>query len=141
MDSRGIPGDPEQRLEVCGAILAAAAAAGVPVERLFFDPLVLPLCSDVRQGQVTLETLREIKRRFPGAKTTMGISNVSHGLPKRSLVNQAFLIAALSQGLDSAICDPMDETVRLAVTQGDLVAGKDRHCRKYTRQVRKGEIQ
>jgi 5-methyltetrahydrofolate--homocysteine methyltransferase len=62
-------------------------------------------------------------------------------LPRRTLINQAFLIAALANGLDSAICDPTDEGIRRAIALGELIAGRDRHCRGYTRRIRKGEIQ
>jgi 5-methyltetrahydrofolate--homocysteine methyltransferase len=120
--------------------VAAASEAGVEEADLFFDPLVLPMCSDVQQPQITFETLRQIKTRFPKAKTTLGLSNVSHGLPQRRTVNQAFLLAALSNGLDSAICDPTNERIRWAITLGQMLAGKDRHCRSYSRRVRKGEI-
>jgi 5-methyltetrahydrofolate--homocysteine methyltransferase len=140
MDDNGIPNDVAQRLRVCEAMLTAAADAGVPEENVLLDPLVLPVCNDVRHAQVTLSALREIKARFPRAKTTLGLSNVSHGLPRRTLVNQAFLIAALANGLDSAICDPTDQGIRRAITLGDLLAGRDRHCRRYARRVRKGEI-
>jgi 5-methyltetrahydrofolate--homocysteine methyltransferase len=140
MDDTGIPPDAPARLAVCERIATAAAAAGVSEERIFFDPLVLPMCSDIGQAQITFATLRELKARFPAAKTTMGLSNVSHGLPKRLIVNQAFLLAALANGLDSAICDPTKERIQWAITLGELVAGKDRHCRRYARRVRKGEI-
>lgn len=141
MDDNGIPAEVGRRVTVCDTILAAATEAGVPEENLYFDPLALPVCNDVGQAQVTLDTLRKIKAHFPRAKTTLGLSNVSHGLPRRTLVNQAFLIAALTNGLDSAICDPTDEGIRRAIALGELIAGRDRHCRGYTRRVRKGDIQ
>ncbi|MBN1442196.1 MAG: dihydropteroate synthase, partial [Planctomycetes bacterium] len=140
MDSSGIPADIERRVGVCEAILAAAARAGVAEEKIFFDPLVLPLSADVSTTALTLETLREIKRRHPAARTTLGLSNVSHGLPSRRLVNGAFLIAALAAGLDSAICDPTQPQIRQAIVLGELIAGKDRLCRRFVRQVRKREL-
>jgi 5-methyltetrahydrofolate--homocysteine methyltransferase len=140
MDDSGIPPQPADRLAVCERILTAANKAGVKEEQIFFDPLVLPMCSDVAQPQITYETLREIKKQFPKAKTTLGLSNVSHGLPQRRTVNQAFLLGALSNGLDSAICDPTIKEIRWGMTMGTLLAGKDRHCRGYSRRIRKGEI-
>ncbi len=140
MDDTGIPPETGQRLAVCETITAAAEKAGVAESKLFFDPLVLPMCSDISQAQITFATLREIKQRFPEAKTTLGLSNVSHGLPERAQINHAFLLAALINGLDSAICDPTRDGLLWAVTLGELLAGKDRHCRRYARRVRKGEI-
>lgn len=140
MDDTGIPPESAQRIAVCDRIAETASKIGVSEGNLFFDPLVLPMCSDITQAQITFATLREIKTRFPEAKTTLGLSNVSHGLPERARINHAFLLAALVNGLDSAICDPTREGMLEAMTLGELLAGKDRHCRRYARRVRKGEI-
>lgn len=140
MGSGGVPKSVEDRMEVCTAIQSKAAALNISDARLFFDPLVLPLCNDVNGVNMAMATLRAIKSAYPQAKTTLGLSNVSHGLPKRKLVNRAFAIAALVNGLDSAICDPTNAGLREAIVMGTLLAGKDRHCRSYTRRVKKGEI-
>lgn len=138
MDKDGIPPTPQRRIEVAAEIHKAAQAKGVGEEQLFFDPLAMPIAADISQTMITLQTLRLIKQRFPKAKTTVGLSNVSHGLTKRSEVNGAFLIAALSNGLDSAICDPSIRSVKRAVVLGELVTGSDRHCRRFARAVRSG---
>lgn len=140
MDDTGVPPEPAQRLEVCEKILSTASKLGVGEETIYFDPLLLPMSSDVTQPQITFTTLREIKTRFPKVKTTLGLSNVSHGLPQRRTVNHAFLLGALVNGLDSAICDPTIEGFLWAATMGELLAGRDRHCRTYARRIRKGEI-
>jgi 5-methyltetrahydrofolate--homocysteine methyltransferase len=140
MGTAGVPKNVEDRMAVCEQIQTEATRLGIDDSRLFFDPLVLPLVNDTGGVVMAMATLREIKSRYPKAKTTLGMSNVSHGLPKRKLVNQAFAIAALVNGLDSAICDPLDAGLREAIVMGTLMAGKDRHCRGYTRRVQKGEI-
>jgi len=99
--------------------------------------LVLPVSTDIRQGRVTLDTLAEIKKEFPTAKTVMGLSNISYGLPKRAGLNAAFLHMAISAGLDAAIMDPLDQTMMAAVRTAEVLVGKDRHCRRYTRSLRK----
>jgi 5-methyltetrahydrofolate--homocysteine methyltransferase len=141
MDDSGIPSDVDGRLMACDRILEAVAAAGIATERLYFDPLSMPISAGISHGQVTLETLRRIRERVPEAKTTVGLSNISFGLPRRSLINSTFLVAALSHGLDSAICDPTDPEVHKALVLGELVAGRDRHCRRYTREIRKGTLE
>lgn len=140
MDAEGIPETVEQRLEVCRSIYEQADKVGVLKENIFFDPLVIPLSSNRTYGSVTLETLRTIKIEFPDSKTTMGISNVSFGLLKRARINEAFLIAAIVNGLDSAICDPTKEGIRKSILLGELIAGKDKYCRRYNRAVRKGDF-
>jgi len=77
MDYSGVPKDVEGRLRACDRILERAVAYGVPLERIFLDPLALPLAVDTDQGMVTLRTLEQIKARWPQAKTTLGLSNAS----------------------------------------------------------------
>ena len=141
MDAEGIPETAEQRLVACRDIFTAAERHGVRADQLFFDPLVMPLSASATHGQVVLDTLKQLKTDFPEAKVTVGASNVSFGLPHRRRINSAFLIAAIACGLDSAICDPTDREVREAVLLGELVMGKDRHCRRFSRAVRRGEFE
>ncbi|MDZ7723527.1 MAG: dihydropteroate synthase, partial [candidate division KSB1 bacterium] len=115
MDKDGIPPSSKERINVCTQITEQADKHGVDASKLFFDPLVMPISSDYKGATVTFDTLSGIKKQIPHAKTTMGLSNVSFGLVERKHVNQAFLIAALSHGLDSAICDPTRQSVRDAI--------------------------
>ncbi len=137
MDDTGIPKTPEARLEACEKILQGAQAAGVPADRIFFDPLVMPVSTDTSQGMVTLETLKGIKDRLPQqARTVLALSNVSFGLPSRSLINSAMLHMAMCFSVDALLINPLDSTVMSALRAGNAVLGKDRHCRKYTRALR-----
>ena len=104
---------------------------------VFFDPLVLPVGADITQGRITLDTIKTIKDRFAGARTVLGLSNVSFGLPARAILNAAFLHMALYAGLDAAIADPLDRDLMDAVKTGEVLLGKDRHCRRYTRAFRR----
>ena len=123
---------------MCRAIFDAAEKVGLSADQLYFDPLIMPLSANYAHGMIALETLQKIKQTFSNAKTTAGLSNISFGLPERSMINEAFLIAALAHGLDSAICDPTNEGIRRGVLLGELVSGKDRYCRRYTRALRQG---
>jgi cobalamin-dependent methionine synthase I len=140
MGAEGIPDNVKQRLEACDAIMNALTGMGVSEEQVYFDPLVLPVSVDARQGQVTLETIREIKAHYPNAKTVMGLSNVSYGLPNRKLVNRAFLLMAVQAGLDAAIMDPLDEKMMSMVRISKLLSGKDGSARAYIRAHRSGKI-
>ncbi len=141
MDETGIPKTVEGRIKACEAIAAACEKHGVPVANLFFDPLVVPVSTDGSQGMCTLDTLREIKKKFPQAKTTMGLSNISFGLPVRPRVNQAFMHMAVSAGLDSALVNPMDKQMIAAIRTAEVLAGCDRHCRRYLRAAKEGIVQ
>jgi cobalamin-dependent methionine synthase I len=137
MDKAGIPKTVEGRLRACEKIAAACEKQGVSSETLYLDPLVIPVSTDIKQGMVTLNTIVEIKRRLPAVKTVMGLSNVSYGLPGRIGLNAAFLHMAIYAGLDAAITDPLDKALMGAVKRGEVLVGKDRHCRRYTRAFRK----
>ena len=137
MDEHGIPKTVQDRLAACEKIAEACHRFGLSLDKVFFDPLVLPVSTDIQQGRVTLDTLAEIKKEFSTAKTVMGLSNVSYGLPERACLNAAFLHMAVSAGLDAAIMDPLNQQMMAAVRTAEVLVGKDRHCRRYTRAFRK----
>jgi 5-methyltetrahydrofolate corrinoid/iron sulfur protein methyltransferase len=136
MDEIGIPKTVEDRLRACENIASACEKYGVAIENVYFDPLVLPVSTDIKQGLVTLYTIAEIKKRFSAARTVMGLSNVSYGLPGRAGLNAAFLHMAIYTGLDAAIMDPLNQSLINAVKVAEVLVGKDRHCRRYTRAFR-----
>jgi len=138
MDATGVPEVVEERVAACREILQKAEKVGLSREQLLFDPLVLPLSSNFNHGKIALNTLSRLKQEFPDIKTTMGVSNISFGLPKRARVNAVFMLAAISHGLDAAIIDPTNERMSKAILLGKLISGKDKHCRGYTRTVRQG---
>jgi cobalamin-dependent methionine synthase I len=136
MDHQGIPKTVEDRLEASKKIVAFCKESGLPLDMVFFDPLVIPVSTDVKQGLITLETLSAIKKAFPLAKTVIGLSNVSHGLPERTRLNAAFLHMAIFAGLDAVIIDPLIEELIASVKTAEVLTGRDRHCRRYTRAFR-----
>lgn len=140
MGEEGIPDSVEQRLAACELIMTHLTRLGMKMEQVFFDPLVLPIAVDASYGLVTLKTIERIKSRYPDAKTVMGLSNISYGLPKRKLVNRAFLLMAASAGLDAVILDPLDAKAMSVIKVADMLMGKDSSCRGYLRAHRKGTI-
>ena len=141
MDDSGVPNDVEGRLRACDRILERAVAYGVPLERIFIDPLALPVSVDTDQGMVTLRTLEHIRTRYPQAKTTLGLSNVSYGLPLRGVINRALLLIAMYIGLDSVILDPLDAKLMARIRAAEVVLGRDPFCRGYLKDYRKGRLQ
>lgn len=137
MDESGIPKTPEGRVAACKKIADWCVRYNVPMKNVFFDPLVLPVITDRMQGLLTLNTLVMIKKEFPEARTVIGLSNISFGLPARATLNAAFLQMAMYAGLDAAIIDPLSETLMQAIQTGEALVGKDRHFRKYIRKFRR----
>lgn len=131
LDDSGMPKDLESRLKSAEAIVNAAQKESVPPENLWFDPLVMPLATDVEAGNNALEAIREIKARFPGVRTVAGLSNISFGLPSRATVNAGFLILSMAAGLDAAILDPTDDNLMMACKSADALLGNDSFCMEY----------
>jgi len=136
MDEQGMPRTVEDRMRACEKIVAACDRYGVPVSDVFFDPLLMPVSTDAKQGLVTLRSITRIKSEYPECKTTLGLSNVSYGLPSRTRLNAGFLHMAIYAGLDSAILDPLNREIMAAAATAEALAGKDRHCRRYMRMFR-----
>jgi len=139
--AEGISSEAEGRLRACQKIAESAQKQRIALGRLYFDPLAFTVSSDTSQGLVTLATLKAIKSRFPEAKTTLGLSNISFGLPGRSLINRSFLLMAMCAGLDSAIIDPLDKKLMSAIKAGEMLLGKDNYCMNYLKAYKKGLLE
>lgn len=108
----GIPKDADGRLEIAFNIYEKCLEKGIDNEKLFFDPLILPICVDQSQGIEAINTIKMIKESFdPPVKTVIGLSNVSNGCPKdlRPLINRVYASLAFGAGLDTAIIDAKDD--------------------------------
>jgi len=140
MGEEGIPDSAEKRLATCDIIMTHLLQLGMSAKQVYFDPLVLPISVDSSQGMVTLRTLEQIKSRYPEARTVMGLSNISYGLPERKYINRQFLIIAAYAGLDAAILDPLDTKMMSLTKVADLLLGVDNMSRNYLKAYRKGLI-
>ena len=141
MDEQGIPKGVEARLEAIRRVIDATRRAGVPDDKIYVDPLLMTIATDTECGNVALDTMRAVRAEFPAAHLTVGLSNVSFGLPLRSLINRTFLVLAMSAGLDTVIADPLDCEMRAAMLAADLLFGRDKHCMTYLRAHRAGLLE
>jgi 5-methyltetrahydrofolate corrinoid/iron sulfur protein methyltransferase len=111
MTEQGIPNTVDGRAAVALDLIAAAAEHGISPDRLYLDPLVLPVAADQPGVKEAIESIRVFKQLIdPAPKTILGLSNISNGAPNenRPLINRVFMVMALGAGLDSAIVDPLD---------------------------------
>ncbi len=138
MDDKKIPKTTEKRMEIIDNILAATRAAGVPDGKVYVDPLVMTIATETQSANIACDTIRAVHEKYPEVHFTMGLSNISFGLPARSYINRGFLTLAMGAGLDSAIMDPLDREIQAAILAAELLLGKDRHCLNYVRASRKG---
>lgn len=130
LDDGGIPATAEGRVAIAETIIRRAEALGIPRRELLVDGLTMPVSAGADNARVTLETLRRAKREL-GVKTALGVSNVSFGLPRRELLNQAFFTMALEQGLDGAIINPLSEPMMGAYCSYRALQGLDESCQGY----------
>jgi cobalamin-dependent methionine synthase I len=137
-DEEGIPMSVDDRLRIAGKIVKAAEGFGIPLDDIYFDPLVLPVSTDCNNGKIFMETVRRIKAEWPGVHTISGLSNISYGLPKRKIVNRTFLVMAMAAGMDAAIMDPLDLDIMALLKAGELLLGQDDFCMNYLMAFRAG---
>ena len=110
----GIPQTADGRVELALDMYETCMTKGISNERIFFDPLILPVSVDQSQAAETLNTITIIKESFePACNTVIGLSNISNGSPKelRPLINKVYLSLAMGAGLDAAIIDAKDEAL------------------------------
>ena len=105
LDESGIPETAEGRLEIARRILAEAERYGIDKKDIIFDPLAMTVSADQNAAAETLKAVRLIREEL-GCNTSLGVSNVSFGLPARDIINGAFFTLALGAGLSAAIMNP-----------------------------------
>ena len=130
LDENGIPATAGERVAIAQRIIDTAASYGIPKEDLIFDPLALTISADQSAAAVTLETVERITREL-GCRTSLGVSNVSFGLPRREVVNSAFFLLALEKGLSAAILNPGSAPMTDALRAFCALKGLDPNCQDY----------
>ncbi|MGE5509462.1 MAG: homocysteine S-methyltransferase family protein [Chitinophagales bacterium] len=130
LDERGIPARAEDRLAVARRIVEAAEALGLRRSDLLIDCLVLAAGAQQAEVAETLKAVRLVREEL-GVATVLGVSNVSHGLPARPLLNRTFLAMAVAAGLDAAIFNPLDQGMWETLRAGAVLVNRDPHARAF----------
>ncbi len=124
LDESGIPASAEGRLAIARRILAQAQAYGIDKKDIIFDPLAMAVSADSRAAAETLRAVQLIRTEL-GCHTSLGVSNVSFGLPARDVLNSTFFTLAMGQGLSAAIMNPYSAEMMKAYTAFRALAGLD----------------
>jgi 5-methyltetrahydrofolate--homocysteine methyltransferase len=132
LDEKGLPKNTDERLAIAKRIIRTAESYGIDRERIIVDCLTLTVSAQQDAGRDTLDAIRLIKKEF-GVKTTLGVSNVSFGLPERKLLNRTFLAMALEAGLDAPITDPLVSEYMDTIHAFEALSGKDKESNDYIR--------
>ena len=130
LDENGIPETAAGRVAIAEKILSAAAEYGIDKKDIIFDTLAMAISADTGAAMATLGSLREIRRGL-GCHTSLGVSNISFGLPDRDGVNSTFFAMALENGLSAAIMNPYSVEMMKTYYAYRALHGLDDHCGDY----------
>ncbi len=134
LDEDGIPATAEGRVAIARRILDTAAQYGIAKKDIIFDTLAMTVSADPTAASVTLEALRRIREEL-GCYTSLGVSNVSFGLPNRDAINGTFFALALANGLSAAIMNPFSADMRKTYYAYRALRGQDANCEAYIREA------
>ena len=140
VDDSGIPKTVADRMRIAGRLVDLLTKEKISLEEVYIDPLVLPVAVSTGNAVIFFQSLVEIKKTF-GVKTISGLSNVSHSMPKRKLLNRYFLAACMYCGMDAVIMDPLDKKLLSAVLAMDVLLDKDPFGRSYLKAFRGGILE
>lgn len=141
MDDSGIQQDPEKRLAVAKTLVKELTSAGVPLDDIYVDPLTFPIGTGSDVALAMLDIIEKIMAEFPGVHTVAGISNISHGMPARKILNQAMTVLALGKGLDAGIIDPNDRYLMALIYASEALLGRDEYSMNYITKSREGAFE
>ena len=136
LDEDGIPDNAEKRVEIAHKIIAEAEKYGIKRKDLIFDTLAMTVSADNRAALATLSALRTIRREL-GCHTSLGVSNVSFGLPEREMITAAFFTLAMENGLSGAIMNPNSAEMMKAYYSFRALHGLDPNCGDYIANIGK----
>lgn len=135
MDDQGVPNEPEKRFSIAAKIVEKAEKMGIDRKNIIIDCLAMTLSADYESAKLTLETMKKVQIEL-GCNMSLGISNISYGLPDRDVINSVFLVSAIENGLTCAIIDPTKEEVKKTLVVSELIKGRDKNCLNYLKVYR-----
>ena len=139
MDNKGIPETAEKRVEIAERIISVASEYGIGKKDIIVDPLALTVSSNQQSALVTLKAVKLLREK--GIKTSLGVSNISFGLPKRELINSTFFANALENGLNCAIMNPFASGMMDVYYSFRVLHGLDVACSDYINYANSSESQ
>ena len=130
LDENGIPETAKGRVKIAEKILDTAAKYGIEKKNIIFDTLAMTISADNKAAAATLNALKTIKNEL-GCHTSLGVSNISFGLPNRDAINGTFFALALENGLSAAIMNPYSVDMMKTYYTYKALKGMDENCAEY----------
>ena len=129
IQGRKLPVKASERIAIIESLLARAEALGIPRRLILVDVLALAVASKAEAAREGLETIRWCTAN--GLPTTIGLSNISFGLPARELVNTTFLSMCVGAGLSSCIANPSSGRLREVKAASDVLLAHDKDAAAF----------
>jgi len=130
LDENGIPADAEGRVRIAGKIIEEALKYGIKKQDIVIDVLAMTISSEPEGAKVTLDALKRVRDTY-GVRTVLGVSNISFGLPNRTIINSYFYTMAMQNGLSAGIINPMSEEMMKAYHSYLALMGFDENFEQY----------
>jgi len=131
MSDEGMPETTDQRMAIADKLVNNLVKNSISLDHIYVDPLVQPVSTNDRFGVEFLDAVEKIMTTFEGVHTMCWLSNISYGLPERKFMNQAFMVMAITRGLDGAIINPLDNKMMANILVAETLSGKDEYCMEY----------
>jgi len=133
LDEDGIPDTAGGRAQIAGKIISEAEKYDIDKKDIVIDVLAMTISSEKNGAKVALEALKMVREMY-GVRTVLGVSNISFGLPKRSIINSHFYSMAMANGLSAGIINPLSEEMMQAYDSYVALMGYDENCESYIAQ-------
>jgi len=132
IDSEGVPSTVDKRVELGAQLIAIATDAGLPMDRLFIDTIILPVNVSGKTPGICLQAMAQIKSfSDPPPHLVLGLSNVSQKCSNRSLINRTMLAMCVAYGMDAVIADPLDKELMDSAITAELLMEKMIYCDSF----------
>ncbi|MDY6827478.1 MAG: methyltetrahydrofolate cobalamin methyltransferase [Bacillota bacterium] len=138
MDDSGIPEDAETRFKIASQVIDLLKKEGIRHDDIYVDPLIQPVSVSTKNGFSAAKTIQMVRDCYPAVHAVCGLSNISYGLPRRKILNRAYLVICAYNGLDAVIIDPEDRGMMEMVYASETLLDRDPYCSGYLNAYRKG---
>ncbi len=137
MNKAGVPQNVDTRIEIAATIVEKATEHGMDMEKIFIDPIILPVNVDQKQPAYMLEVFSQVKLLSdPPPHITVGLSNFSQGTKEKSLLNRTMLIMAIAAGLDTALMDVLDKDLMDTAICAEMILNKQIYSDSFLKAAR-----
>ncbi len=140
MDDTGMPASAEDRIRIARELIPRLLETGMNPDDIIVDPIVKPIGTGDSAGQEVFGAIRTIASEFPDVHFSVGLSNISHGLPMDAQINHAFLLLCMASGLDVCIANVLDPLIPGYAACAEALLGRDPYCGRLLKLYRKGQF-